>query len=54
MIALLIANADNKQILNDKEFEKSLEYHCERGFNMLASSLRDNSDVFEWINQEFS
>lgn len=53
IIALLIANADNKQIVNDKEFEKSLEYHCERGFNMLASSLRDNSDVFEWLGQEF-
>ena len=25
----------------------------ERGFNLLTSSLRDNSDVFGWMRQEF-
>jgi len=27
--------------------EKLLEYHCERGFSILASSWKDNSDVFK-------
>lgn len=53
LIALTVANANDKQIISDKEFEKVLEHHCERGFSTLASSLRDNSDVFEWIRQEF-
>lgn len=53
LIALITANADGQQIQTDKEFEKALEYHCERGFTVLASSLRDNSDVFEWLRQEF-
>jgi hypothetical protein len=53
LMALIMANANDKQINNDKEFEKALEHHCERGFTILASSLRDNSDVFEWLKQEF-
>jgi hypothetical protein len=53
LMAIIVANAENKQIKNEREFEKLLEYHCERGFNILASSLRDNSDVFGWIKQEF-
>jgi hypothetical protein len=53
LMALIVANADDEQIKSDKEFEKALEYHCEKGFMILASSLRDNSDVFEWLRQEF-
>lgn len=53
LIALIMTNANGQQIKSDKEFEKALEYHCERGFTILASSLRDNSDVFEWIRQEY-
>jgi len=53
LMALVVANANDQQIKSDKEFEKALELHCERGFTILASSLRDNSDVFEWIRQEF-
>lgn len=52
LMALIVANANGEQIKSDKEFEKALEYHCERGFTILASSLRDNSDVFEWLRQE--
>lgn len=52
-MALIVANVDKSIIASNKEFEKALEYHCERGFIVLASSLRDNSDVFEWIGQEF-
>jgi hypothetical protein len=54
LMALIVANSNNSQINNDKEFEKALEYHCNRGFQVLASSWRDNSDVFEWLGQEFS
>lgn len=54
LMALIVANANDEQIKSDKEFEKVLEHHCERGFNVLASSLRDNSDVFQWLREEFS
>ena len=53
LMALIVANSEDTQITTDKEFEKLLECHCERGFNVLASSWRDNSDVFEWLGQEF-
>lgn len=53
LFALIIANNQNLQVINDKDLEKSLECHCERGFNILASSWKDNSDVFEWLRQEF-
>lgn len=53
LIALIITNGDTTQITDDKDLEKALEYHCERGFHVLASSWKDKSDVFEWINQEF-
>jgi len=53
LMALVIANTEDTQIKNDKEFENLLEGHCERGFNILASSLKDKSDVFEWLRQEF-
>lgn len=53
LMALIIANTQKKQIKTEREFEKILEFHCERGFNILTSSLRDNSDVFGWITHEF-
>ena len=53
LMALIITNKQDIQIKTEREFEKALEYHCERGFNVLASSLRDNSDIFGWIQQEF-
>ena len=53
IMALIVANIQEKQIKNERAFEKLLELHCERGFNILASSLRDNSDIFGWIGQEF-
>ncbi len=53
LMALIIANQQDKQITSEREFEKTLEFHCERGFNILISSLRDNSDIFGWMKQEF-
>ncbi|MDP3266162.1 MAG: DndE family protein [Sulfuricurvum sp.] len=54
LIALIVANSDTTQMTGDKDLEKALEYHCERGFNILASSWKDKSDVFEWLGQEFN
>ena len=53
LMALIVANTHGNKIGYEREFEKSLEFHCERGFNILTSSLRDNSDIFGWIKQEF-
>jgi len=53
-MALIVSNKQGKQIKTEREFEKALEFHCERGFNILTSSLRDNSDIFGWVRQEFS
>ena len=54
LMALIIANKQDTEIKTEREFEKVLEFYCERGLNVLASSLRDNSDIFGWISQEFS
>ena len=54
LMALMIANKHETIIKSEREFEKALEFHCERGFNVLASSLRDNSDIFGWLTQEFN
>lgn len=53
LIAVILANAQESKIKSEREFEKLLEYHCERGFNILASSLRDNSDIYSWLKEEF-
>jgi len=53
LFALIVANSAGKTIEDEKEFEKLLEYHCERGFSILASSWKDNSDVFKWLGEEF-
>ena len=53
LMAVILANAQKCKIKSEREFEKLLEYHCERGFNILASSLRDNSDIYAWIMEEF-
>ncbi len=52
-MALLIANSDNKRINTLRGLELKLEQHSERGFSILASSFKENSDAFEWIKQEF-
>ena len=53
LFALIVANSVGKTIEDEKEFEKLLEHHCERGFSILASSWKDNSDVFKWLGEEF-
>lgn len=39
MIALFIANYENKKVNTLRGLELKLEEHCERGFNILAFSL---------------
>ena len=53
IIALMIANNDNIELKNEKELEKYLELHAQRGFEILTSSLNQNSNIFEWIKEEF-
>lgn len=52
-MALLIANSEKQKVNTLRGLELKLEQHCERGFTILAASLNENSDVFEWIKQEF-
>lgn len=52
-IALIIANSEKNTINTQRGLELKLEQHCERGFSILASSLNENSDIYEWIKQEF-
>jgi len=53
LISLIIANNDKYKVNTHRGLEIKLEQHCERGFSILASSFNENSDVFEWIKQEF-
>ena len=38
---------------NKKEFERKLEYHIYRGYSILSSSLKSNSNIYEFLLQEF-
>ena len=53
IIALMIANNDNIELKNEKELEKYIEFHAQRGFEILTSSLNQKSNIFEWIKEEF-
>jgi hypothetical protein len=44
---------DDIEIKNEKELEKHLELHAQRGFEILTSSLNQNSNIFEWLKEEF-
>jgi len=44
---------DNIIITNKKEFDTNLEYHLLRGYKILTSSVNSNSNVFEFLLQEF-
>lgn len=52
-MALLVANSEKTKVNTQRGLELKLEQHCERGFSILASSLNENSDIFEWLKQEF-
>ncbi len=36
-----------------KEFERKLEYHIYRGYSILNISLKANSNIYEFLLQEF-
>lgn len=44
---------DTITIKNKKEFDSNLEYHLLRGFKILTSSVNSNSNLFEFLLQEF-
>lgn len=44
---------DNTTIKNKKEFDINLEYHLLRGYKILSRSLNSNSNLFEFLLQEF-
>jgi len=44
---------DNITIKNKKEFDINLEYHLLRGYKILKSSLNSNSNLFDFLLQEF-
>lgn len=50
---LLITNYEDSQISSERSLEMKLEQHCERGFQILASSLKESSDIYEWMKHEF-
>jgi hypothetical protein len=37
-----------------KEFERKLEYHIYRGYSILSVSLKANSNIYEFLLQEFT
>jgi len=53
IIALMVANNDNVELKNEKELKKQLELHAQRGFEILTTSLNQNSNIFEWVKEEF-
>lgn len=44
---------DSITIKNKKELDINLEYHLLRGYKILTSSLNSNSNLFEFLLQEF-
>ncbi|MFK5977156.1 MAG: DndE family protein [Sulfurovum sp.] len=44
---------DDITIKNKKEFDIKLEYHLLRGYKILSSSVKHNSNLFEFLLQEF-
>lgn len=45
---------DNIELKSEKLFEKHLEQHINRGFSILNTSTRENSDIFAFLKEEFS
>ncbi len=45
---------NNIEFLTEKDFEKALEQHIERGFFIISTSIRENGDIFLFLKEEFS
>ena len=50
----MIEAYEDKSLKSKKEFEKRLEYHIYRGYSILSVSLKANSNIYEFLLQEFS
>jgi hypothetical protein len=44
---------DNITIISKKELEQHLQRHLFRGYQALKTSLKTDSNIFEWMLQEF-
>lgn len=49
----MLESYDNIVFKNKKEFEKKLENHIYRGYSILSNSLKSNSNIYEFLLQEF-
>ena len=49
----MVETYDNLELKSTVELERRLEYHIQRGFNILNSSLKSNSNIYEFILQDF-
>ena len=49
----MIESFENIRLKNESEFSRKLEYHIQRGYNLLKSSIRDNTDIYNYILEEF-
>ena len=49
----MIEAYEDISLKNNKVFEKRLEYHIFRGHAILAKSLKANSNIYDFIIQEF-
>lgn len=45
---------DDITITSKKELEQHLQRHLFRGYQVLKTSLKTNSNIFEWILQDFA
>jgi len=41
------------KIANKKDFVHKLEWHLVRGYRLLSTSVKNNSNIYEFLTQEF-
>lgn len=49
----MIEAYDNISISSKKEFEDNLQKHIFRGYLILKTSLKSDSNIFEFLSQDF-
>ncbi len=49
----MIESYENIILKSNKAFEKRVEYHIFRGYDILAKSLKRNSNLYEFLLQDF-
>jgi len=48
----MIESYDEIELKTAREFEKRLEYHIQRGHEILRTSLKQNSNIYEFMLQD--